>query len=158
MPVDIGKKAPDFKLFDTEKKEIALKDFHGKKVVLLFFPLAFTNVCTKELCEARDSITFFNETNASVIAVSTDSLFALKKYKESLDINFILLSDYNKEVAPLYDSLYDIWGFNYKGVCKRSSFVIDEEGIIRHMEILPSTDMYPDFTAIQQALTNLKSV
>lgn len=144
--------AQDFTLFDTEKKPVSLHDFKGKNVVLLFFPLAFTSVCTKELCYVRDNIALFNNVDAQVLGISVDSLYTLAKFKEEQGLNFPLLSDFNKEVSKLYNSLYENWNYNMKGVSKRASFVIDRQGVIRYSQILENAGEFPDFGAIQSTL------
>ena len=94
MPISIGQKAPGFELFDTEKQKQSLAGQHGKNVVLLFFPLAFTSVCTAELCNVRDNIALYNQTNAQVFGISVDSVFTLAKFREEQHLNFPLLSDF----------------------------------------------------------------
>src|ERR1044072_9185075 len=124
----VGQQAPDFTLFDSAKNKVNLHDYKGKKIVLLFFPLAFTSVCTKELCYVRDHITLFNNIDAQVLGISVDSLYTLAKFKEEQGLNLPLLSDFNKQVSKGYDALYDEFSFNMKGVSKGASFVIDREG------------------------------
>jgi len=155
MSISTGQKAPDFQLYDTEKNKVSLTDFRGQNVLLLFFPLAFTRVCTKELCSFRDSIDFFNNANARVIGISVDSLFTLAKFKEVEQYNFTLLSDFNKEVSEAYDSLYDKWILEMNGVSKRSAFVIDKSGIIRYAEILENSGEEPNYDAIGESLKQL---
>jgi len=155
MSLHIGQKAPDFKLFNTEKKEIALSDYRGRNVLLLFFPLAFTSTCTAELCSVRDNYAMYNNMNAVVFGLSTDSLFSLGKFKEEQKLNFDLLSDYNKTTSQDYDSLYEQFGFGMKGVSKRSAFVIDKEGVIQYAEVLEKATDVPDFTAIKACLEKL---
>ena len=155
MAIEVGRPAPQFSLFDTNKKKVSLSDLKGKNVVLLFFPQAFTSVCTKELCAVRDDIGRYSNVNAEVFGISVDSVFTLKKYKEDQQYNFPLLSDFNKEVSAAYDSLYEEWILEMKGVSKRSSFVIDKEGVIRYAQVLESANDYPDFEAIDQALVEL---
>ena len=153
MPITIGQPAPQFTLFDSEKNKINLQDYKGKNVVLLFFPLAFTSVCTRELCSIRDSISHYNNANAQIFGISTDSLYTLAKFKNEQQLNFPLLSDYNKEVSAAYDSLYEIFpSFDMKGVSKRSAFVIDKEGNIVYAEICPTPGDEPHYEAINQAL------
>ncbi|MDZ7680333.1 MAG: redoxin domain-containing protein [Fodinibius sp.] len=92
--------APDFTLQNTEGQEITLSDFRAKKnVVLLFFPLAFTGTCTKELCTTRDNMKLYNSLDAEVIAISVDSFFTLKEFKKGHNLNFTLLSDFNRTVV-----------------------------------------------------------
>jgi len=152
----IGDKAPGFRLPSTEKNYVSLSDFEGKKVVLLFFPMAFTGVCTKELCMMRDDIARYAHINAEVIAISVDSYFTLAKYKELNELNFTLLSDFNKEVSRAYGCLYEEFALGLKGVSKRSAFVIDREGEIRYEEILENAGELPNFDAIQKLLETLK--
>jgi peroxiredoxin len=151
--IQIGQKAPEFSLYDSEKQKVNLIDYKGKNVILLFFPQAFTGTCTKELCSTRDNITLYNQANAQVFAISVDSVFTLGKYKEEQHLNFPLLSDFNKEVSAAYGSLYDNFVFDMKGVSKRSAFVIDKEGTVRYAEVLESAGDLPDFTAIQKTLS-----
>jgi len=155
MAITIGQAAPEFSLFDTEKTKIALADQKGSNVVLLFFPLAFTGVCTTELCNIRDNIAAYNSTNAKVFGISVDSLFTLGKFKEEQHLNFPLLSDFNKEVAAAYGALYENFVLDMKGVAKRSAFVIDKEGIVRYAEVLESAGDLPNFSAIQATLQSL---
>jgi peroxiredoxin len=155
MAVAIGSKAPDFSLFDSDKNKVTLSDFTGKNVLLLFFPLAFTSTCTKELCAVRDDISRYRNLNALVIGISVDSVFALKKYKEEQQYNFLLLSDFNKEVSAMYGSLYDNWILDMKGVSKRSAFIIDKTGFIQYAEVLERAGDEPNFEAINEKLASL---
>lgn len=155
MKISKGQKAPEFSLFDSEKNKVSLADQKGKNIVLLFFPLAFTSVCTTELCNVRDNIAYYNNTNAQVYGISVDSVYTLAKYKEEQKLNFPLLSDFNKEVSAAYDSLMETFAFDMKGVSKRSAFIIDKEGVIQYAEILDNVGELPDFKAIQQTLDNL---
>ena len=135
---------------------MSLKDLKGRIVLLLFYPQAFTNVCTKELCEVRDDIARYNGIDAQVLGISVDSVFTLVKYKEEQGYNFPLLSDFNKEVSTAYDTIYSEWILEMKGVSKRSAFVIDKEGVIRYAEVLESAQDVPNFEAIHQVLDSLK--
>src|SRR5688500_17528492 len=119
MTIKIGDKAPDFSLFDSDKKKQSLSDYRGSNVLLLFFPLAFTRVCTAELCDTSDNMQLYEQLNAKPIGISVDSLHTLKKFKEEQGLNFPLLSDFNKNVSELYGSLYEEFGFEMKGVSKR---------------------------------------
>ncbi len=154
--LSLDEKAPDFKLHNTEKQEISLADQRGSNVVLLFFPLAFTGVCTAELCSVRDNIALYNNTNAKVFGISVDSLFSLKKFKEEQHLNFDLLSDFNKETSTAYDCLYPQFGFGMMGVSKRSAFVIDKNGILKYAEVLEKAGDLPNFEAINKVLEDLK--
>lgn len=156
MSLQIGQKAPDFKLFNTEKKEVSLSEQKGKNVVILFFPLAFTSVCTTELCSVRDNYDMYNSLNTVVFGISVDSAFTLGKFKEEQKLNFDLLSDFNKTTSEAYGSLYSDFALGMKGVSKRSAFVIDKDGIIQHAEVLENAGEQPDFSKIKAALEKVK--
>ena len=156
MAVTLGQKAPSFTLVDSDKKQVSLDDFKGKNVVLLFFPAAFTGVCTKELCQTRDELSIYNNLNAQVLGISVDMIFTLAKFKEEQKLNFPLLSDFNKDVSTAYGAIYNEWIHGMKGVSKRACFVVDHEGIVRHSEILESSNDYPDFDAIKKALDTIQ--
>lgn len=151
----IGDKAPDFKLFDSDKKEISLSDYKGKNVVVLFFPMAFTSVCTAELCTMRDDIAYYGGLGADVVAISVDSLFTLGKFKEDQRLNFPLLSDFNKDTSKAFDAYYEDFVFGMKGVSRRAAFVIDKEGVIRYAEVLESAGNLPNFEAVKSTLASL---
>ena len=155
MKIEIGQAAPDFTLYDSEKNKITLSDQKDQNVLLLFFPLAFTSTCTAELCSVRDNISFYNKVNAKVFGISVDSLQTLAKYKADQQLNFTLLSDFNKEVSAAYGSLYEMFGYNMKGVSKRSAFVINKEGIIRYVEVLENAGEQPNFNNISLTLEAL---
>jgi peroxiredoxin len=152
MPIQIGQEAPKFTLYDTTKNKVSLEDFKGKKVLLLFFPLAFTSTCTKELCEIRDNIGQYNNLDAVVLGISVDSLHTLAKFKEEQKLNFTLLSDFNKDASRAYDSIYEMFGYNMKGVSKRSAFVVDREGKVQYAEVLENAGDVPDFNAVRASL------
>ena len=152
----IGKAAPQFTLFDTDKNPVSLGDLKGKNLVVLFFPLAFTGVCTTELCNIRDNIGVYNATNATVLGISVDSLFALGKFKEEQKLNFQLLSDFNKTTAKAFDVLYETFpAFEMQGVSKRAAFVIDKEGVVQYEEVCATPGDLPNFEAIQTTLNKL---
>jgi peroxiredoxin len=151
MKIEVGQQAPDFLLRDTTKAEVSLSSQKEKNVLLLFFPLAFTSTCTKELCSVRDNLSFYNNTNAEVFGISVDSPQSLAKFKEEQKLNFTLLSDFNKEASQAYGVLYENFGW-MKGVSKRSAFVIDKLGMIRYAEVLENASEVPDFQAINAVL------
>lgn len=156
MILQKGDIAPDFTLLNTEKKEVKLADYRGKNLIIHFFPLAFSGVCTKQLCTVRDAITMYKNERADVLAISNDSLFVLGKFKEDQNLQFELLSDYNKEVSAAYGALYETFpAFGMKGVAKRAVFVLDKDGVIKHMEVLPSPGDFPNFDAIDATLAEL---
>lgn len=155
MQLTIGQAAPDFTLFDSDKNPVTLSALKGNNVLLLFFPQAFTSVCTKELCGVRDNIGLYSNSQAKVFGISVDSVFTLGKFKEDQGFNFPLLSDFNKEVSAQYGTIYQDWILNMKGVSKRSAFVIDKEGIIQYAEVLESAGDVPDFEQINEILAKL---
>jgi peroxiredoxin len=152
MNLETGQSAPAFTLFNSERKETALASYRGKKVLILFFPAAFTSTCTRELCGVRDELSYYNDLNTEVIAISTDALYSLAKYKEEQKLNFTLASDFNKEVCGWYGAQYEVFNFNMKGVARRAAFVVDEAGIITYAEVLQNASDVPDFGKIKAAL------
>lgn len=156
MSLQIDQKAPDFKLYNTEKQEIHLAEQQGKNVVLLFFPFAFTGTCTAELCNIRDNFAMYNSLNAVVYGISVDSPFALKKFKEEQKLNFDLLSDFNKTVSTAYDCLYPVFSVGLQGVSKRSAFIIDKTGHLKYTEVLENASEQPNYGAIQACLEKLR--
>jgi len=155
MAIQVGQQAPDFTLRDTEKQKVTLSEQKGKNVLLLFYPAAFTGVCTTELCGVRDNLTFYNNADAQVYGISVDSLFAQGKFKKELELNFPLLSDFNKTASTAYDTIYEHWFNDMDGVSKRSAFVIDKEGIVRYAEVLENASEVPNFAAIQNCLQEI---
>lgn len=152
MALQVGDKAPNFKLFNSELKEVTLSDYKGKKLVVHFFPMAFTGTCTTQLCTMRDSFGYYEGMNAAIVGISVDSPFTLAKFKEIESYQFPLLSDFNKEVSQAYHAFYDEFVFNLKGVAKRAAFVINEEGIITYAEVLDNASDLPDFDAIRKVV------
>ncbi len=155
MSLKVGDKAPAFTLNSDELKPVSLSDYSGKNVVLLFFPMAFTSVCTTELCTMRDDIATYNGLDAEIVALSVDSPFTLGRFKQDQSLNFPLLSDFNKEVSRNYGSLYEEFVMGLRGVSKRSAFVIDKEGTVRYAEVLDNAGDVPNFEAIRETLQNL---
>jgi peroxiredoxin len=150
--VDLGAKAPDFTLPDQDRQAVTLSDRLKKApVVLAFFPGAFSGVCTKEMCTFRDWMAEFNDAPAQVIGISTDTFFALKAWAEAQELNFTLLSDYNKDVIRKYDVVNpDMIGL--KDIARRAVFVIDQGGVVRHREVLDDARNEPDYGKVRSAL------
>jgi len=152
MPISKGETAPNFTLQNTEGEQVELYEYlNESKGLLLFFPLAFSSTCTEELCTVRDNMKMYNSLDTKVLGISVDSFFALREYKKSQNLNFTLLSDFNKNVSELYDALYDDY-FGMAGVSKRASFVIGEDKEITYAEILEDSGQIPDFNSIREAL------
>lgn len=155
MPLTVGSKAPDFTLRTKTAEglqEVRLADNLGKRpTVLLFFPLAFTSVCTAELCSVRDSLAVYAQLDAAVYGISVDSPFTLEQFAKAQHLNFPLLSDFNREVCKAYDVQYDqLLGF--QGVAKRSAFVIGRDGLVKFASSSDDPKVLPDFAAVQAAL------
>ena len=156
MQLSKGQNAPEFNLFNSEKNKVSLADFSGKNLVILFFPQAFTGVCTTELCSIRDNMNVYTSLNSEVVGISVDSIFTLAKFKEEQGYNFNLLSDFNKDISKAYGAFYDEFVFDMKGVSRRAAFVVDGKGQIQYAEVLESAGDLPNFDAIQTTLSELK--
>ena len=153
MALTVGQQAPDFSLYDSDTKPVSLGDYKGKKVVIHFFPLAFTGTCTRQLCTLRDTFGDYRNKNAEIMAISVDSPFTLARYKAEQNFQFPLLSDFNKSVSQAFGAYYDEFVLGMRGVSRRAAFVLDEEHKVIYSEILESAGDLPDFNAIQQILT-----
>ncbi len=155
MNLKVGDQAPNFTLRDTTKENVGLSDYKDKNVLVLFFPLAFTGVCTTELCTTRDNLKVYEKLNTQIVAISVDSLFTLEKFKEENKLNFPLLSDFNKDVSRAYGALYENFVLDMNGVSKRSAFVIDKNGIIQYAEVLDNAGELPNFSDIKAVLEQI---
>ena len=149
----LGKKAPDFTLLDTNKKPVSLADFKDQKVIVAFFPAAFTGVCEKELCTFRDSLAELNKVNATVLAISVDSPFANGAFSSRNELNFPVLSDYTRETIEAYGVAHrDFAGMKGYTAAKRSVFVVDENGNVIYEWISHNPGIEPDYEAVKNAL------
>jgi peroxiredoxin len=155
MSVQVGQDAPDFTLKNTDMQDVTLSTFRGQKnVVLLFVPLAFTGVCTTELCSVRDNLNTYAQLNAEVFGVSVDSPFAQKAWKEKEKLNFTLLSDFNRQAVKAYGAQYESL-IGLQGVAKRAAFVIDKQGKVRYAEVMEDARNLPNFDQINATLKSL---
>lgn len=153
MAITIGNKAPEFTLFDADKKSRSLSEFRGKKVVLAFFPGAFTGVCTKELCSFRDAMSQFNNFHAQVIGISVDSPFANKAFAIQNNLQFPLLSDTTREVCKHYGGVHeDFAGIKGYSASKRAVFIVDSNGSVIYAWVSENPGVEPDYDAVIQAL------
>ena len=152
MSLTVGSKAPAFTLPSQPGQPVDVGAIIGKeKIVLLFIPLAFSPVCTAEMCHFRDHWNQWAALGCNIFAISVDSPFTVAKYREIENIPFPVLSDFNKDVSRLYDSLHeDLMGL--KGVSKRSAFVIDAKGVVKYAWISESPLVQVDFAAIEAAV------
>jgi glutaredoxin-dependent peroxiredoxin len=161
MAIITGNKAPEFTLKSKnqtgEIKDVSLSDFKGKNLVILFYPLSFTGVCTNEMCSVSEGFEFYSKLNAEVIGISVDSVFTQESWAKQNNITIPLLSDFNKDVCAKFGTLYPDGGFvlGMNGVSKRSAFIVDKEGIIRYAEILEDAGQLPNFGKIQEVLKSL---
>ena len=155
MAVEVGSKAPEFTLVNEDRENVTLSEELKKgNVILAFFPGAFSGTCTKELCTIRDSMARFKSLKATVLGISTDTFFALKAWADQQRFGFPLLSDYNKEVINAYGVVNpDMIGL--KNIAKRSVFVIDKSGVVRHREVLDDARNEPDYGKLSEALANI---
>jgi peroxiredoxin len=155
MALTVGTKAPDFKLISSDKKDITLSSFAGKNLVIHFFPAAFTGVCTEQMCSNRDELTYYTNLNAEVIGLSVDMPFTLGVFKEKNNINFPLVSDFNKTTIHEYDMYQVNFAFGMKGVAKRGVVLIDKDGIVQYSEETANPGVQVNFDALKEALSKL---
>ena len=159
MALSVGTKAPDFNLKSKQASgllDVKLSSNFGRKnTVLLFFPLAFTGVCTQEMCDITAGLGSFSGLNADVIGISVDSPFAQEAWAQKERIGITLASDLNKETAKAYGTLLpDLLGLG--AVSARAAFVVDKQGVIQYSEQTPTPKDLPNFDAIKAALAKLK--
>jgi len=150
----IGQKAPEFKLVGTDLQPITLEQYKGKNLILHFFPLAFTSVCTEQLCTANGEDNDYASLNAEVVGVSVDSPFVLDKFSKENTLNFPLGSDFNRKVSKDYGVLFDGDFAGMTGFSMRSAFVIDRKGVIRYVETTDGKTL-PNFAKIKKTLASL---
>jgi len=152
MAVEVGQEAPDFELKNARGEPVRLSSFRGtKNVVLVFYPLAFSGVCTSELCALRDDFPELSRNDVELLAVSVDSTYVLRKWADAEDFGFGLLSDFwpHGGVASLY-GVFD----TDRGLARRGTFVIDKSGVVRWKVINPIPEAR-DITEYQKALAEL---
>jgi peroxiredoxin len=158
MAISVSSKAPDFTLKSKSPVDADVKlsnNFGKKNTVLLFFPLAFTGVCTKELCDVTAGLNAFKDLNADVIAVSVDSPFAQQAWAQKEKIGITLASDLNKTTTKAYDVVFPMLA-GVGDTSARAAFVIDKQGVVQYSEQTPTPKDLPNFTAVKAALAKLK--
>ena len=157
VPVEVGSVAPDFELYTHDSERWRLSDYRGQPVVLLFFPGAFTSVCTTEMNTVNNRLDQFGE--AEVVGISTNAPPVLKEFRSVQAFDFPLLSDHNAKVSEMYGAKYDanFTHMNLDRVSKRAAFVLDEEGILRYREVLENAGNQPDFEQILSVVKDLHS-
>src|SRR5262245_28961041 len=164
MPIPVGSKAPDFNLKSKQASglvDVKLSNNFGKKnTLLLFFPMAFTSVCTKEMCDVSQGLNGYADLNADVFGISGDNPFAQEAWAQKENIKVSLLSDYEHKVAQAYGIAYDSFlpqvNLGMAGVAKRSAFIIDKQGVVRYAESSDDPKQLPNFNAIKETLAKLK--
>lgn len=148
--------APDFNLKNTEKNDIALSSFKGKTVVLAFYPGAFTGVCDTEMCSLRDSMNSFNDLNATVLGISVDSPWANAEFAKKYEINFNLLSDYNRDVSKAYDMIFNgLGGLEGYECSNRGVIILDGEGLIQYRWVAENPGIEPNYSEIIEKVKSL---
>jgi len=156
VAVEVGQRAPDVSLVSADRKAVHLAEFFGTPTVLVFFPGAFTGVCTKEACTFRDSMSEFNDIKAQVVGISVDSPFAQKAFVEANGLNFPMYSDFSRHAVRGF-GIEDpnFAGGLLPGVAKRSVFVLDRDGIVRWRWVSDNPGVEPDYAAVAEAVKNL---
>ena len=157
MVLRLGQRAPEFHLPDADRKMRSLGEFTKLgSLVLAFFPFAFSGVCDKEMCTFRDGFGALQGAGAQLVGVSVDSSFSLKAFAQTYNLQFPLLSDFNKKVTKLYGVLQDPWaGLGYRGVAKRSTFVVDRKGVLRHRWVTEVPSEEPPYSEVVKAVQRL---
>ena len=155
MALSPGTKAPAFTLYNTDRQAISLSDLTGKLIVLHFFPAAFTGTCTEQVCNSRDDLDFYKNIGGTVFGISADMPFSLKVFKEKHNINFDLLSDFNKQVIHDYDMYLPNFICGLKGVAKRGVAVIGKDGNIIYSEQTANPGTQVNFAALKEALQKI---
>lgn len=156
MAVEVGQPAPDFTLYDTDRKQRSLSEFKGKNVVLAFFPGAFTGVCTTEMCTLRDNIDQFNSMNAQVIGITVDPPFAQKAWTDQNKVNYPFLSDFGREVVNQYGLTFaNLAGLEGYVAANRAVLVLDKSGVVRYKWVAPNPGTEPNYDEVKQAVSSL---
>ncbi|MGA2874046.1 MAG: peroxiredoxin [Nitrososphaerales archaeon] len=157
--VEVGQKAPDVELVDTDKKMVKISEYRGKPTVLLFYPGAFTGVCTKELCTFRDGLTKYNQLGVSVLGISVDGPFANKGFKDANNLNFPLLSDYTRDAVKAYGvTLENFAGLKGYTASKRAVYVLDKDQNVRFKWIGENPGIEPDYNMVAREAEKVKTM
>jgi peroxiredoxin len=154
MSVEVGQKVPNVSLIATDRTPVQLADLLGRPTVLLFFPGAFTGVCTKEMCAFRDDLNRYSRLGAQVLAISVDSPFAQQAFKEANSLNFTLLSDFKRDAVKAFG----VEDPNFlksmmAGTAKRSAFVIDSSGTVTYRWVSDNPGVEPNYEEVADAVT-----
>ncbi len=152
MALSVGTQAPDFTLPSKPGETVTLSQYRGKNVVLLFYPAAFTGVCTKEMCTVAEDFGSSQALDAEVLAISVDTPWVVTKFAAESKATFPFLSDFNKTVIEAYDVLRRDFAFGMKGVAERAVFVVNREGAITYAWVGENPGVFPDLDAVKAAL------
>ena len=157
MALRLGQKVPEFALPDADQKTRSLAEFTKRgPVVLAFFPFAFSGVCDKEMCTFRDGFGALQEAGAQLVAISVDSSYSLKAFAQTYNLQFPLLSDFNKRIVKLYGVLQDPWvGLGYKGVAKRAVMIVDQRSKLRYRWVTDVPKEEPPYAEVAKAAEKL---
>jgi peroxiredoxin len=151
--VNVGERAPDVQLLDTDRKPVKISDFKGKKTLFAFFPGAFTSVCTREMCTFRDGLSKFNDQGANVVGISVDSPFSNKVFSETNKFGFRVLSDYAREAVRSYGiPLENFAGMKGYTAAKRSVFILDKDGVLRFKWVSDDPTIEPNYDQVLKEL------
>ena len=159
MVLRLGQRVPEFALPDADQKTRSLTELARQgPVILAFFPFAFSGVCDKEMCAFRDGFVSLQEAGAQLVGISVDSSYSLKAFAQTYNLQFPLLSDFNKKIAKLYGVLQDPWvGLGYKGVAKRAVMVVDQQKKLRYRWVTDNPSEEPPYTEVVRAAHKLAS-
>ena len=156
MAVEQGQQAPEIELYTDETEAFKLSDHRGEKVLLLFFPGAFTSVCTDEMNSVNNELNEYTNANVQVVGISTDSPFVLKEFKKANQLGFPLLSDHDASVSEAYGAKYqhDFTDMGLDRIAKRAAFVVGTDGTIEYAEVLDNAGNHPDFDAVKKTVAS----
>jgi peroxiredoxin len=160
MPVEPGWPAPDFTLPDASNEPFMLSEAYAEQIVLLlFFPGAFTSVCTDEMKQVNDELDEYTTADTRVVGISTDAPSVLAEFKDKHGLDYTFLSDHNAEVCREYDAKLEkgVFPHGLHRFAKRAAFVVDTEGTVRYAEVLDDASKFPDFDAIKETISDLES-
>ncbi len=157
--INVGDKAPDFTLLSfshtDQPVEYKLSDYAGKEnVIVLFFPMAFTGVCTEEACTISDSLNDYEGVGAKVLGISVDGTFVQKGFAKVNNLQFPLLSDFNKEVIRLYDVVQETFAHGMKETAQRAVFLVGKDGVVKYKEITENPGVQVNFDKLKEAVKN----
>jgi len=156
MTIQTGQVAPDATLFMSPKETAQISDFRGRPVVLLFFPLAFSSVCTQEMCTMAEDYSVYSGLGAEVIGISVDSPYVNEKFAEACNATFPIASDFNREASRAFGVLRSTLGIGLRDVSERAAFVLDRDGRVVYAWVGENPGVMPPFEEIRAAVERLQ--